>query len=90
MRPTIVIVVDVFAYDEVKVLLPEDKEMVQSFLLETLNPSFNESVQIGRLWADRFHADIAILENLVEHMRKCAVPVAHHDRAREPLTANMT
>jgi hypothetical protein len=29
--------------------------MIQRFLLETLNPSLNESVQVRRLWADWLH-----------------------------------
>ena len=89
MRPAVVIVGDVLRHDMIEVLLANDDEMVQRLVLDTLNPTLDEGVQVRRARADRFDLNAALLEDLIERPRELAVQVPDENLARAAVIFNM-
>jgi hypothetical protein len=47
MRSAVVIAIDELAHSVIEVRPPEDDEVIDRFLLQALNPSLDEGVQVG-------------------------------------------
>ncbi len=62
MGSAIVVVVDELAHDMVEVRQAENDEVIERFVLQTLNPPLDERIQVGRPRTDRFDGDAAFLE----------------------------
>ena len=70
-------------------LLSEDDEVVQRFLLDALNPSLRERIQVRSTWADRFDRNASIGKDRIEILGERVIKVTHYNRAFQLLALNV-
>ena len=71
------IIVDVFGDQVVEVVFPEHDEVVQGFLLDTLNPPFHESVHVGCSRTHFFHFRAGVFDDAVKIVDEHVVHVVN-------------
>ncbi len=83
MWPAIVIVGDELADDVIEMFEPEHDEVIESFMLEALNPPLDEGVQVGCARPERLYLHAPVGEDAVKLSRILAVEVTNDRRATE-------
>ena len=76
MRPAVVVVVDELAHDVVEVYQAKHDEVIERFMLQTLNPPLHERIQVGRPRTDRLYGDAAFLKDSLKVGRVLAIAIA--------------
>ena len=90
VRPAFVVVCHVRRNDVIEVLLTKDYEVVEGLVLQALDEAFHESVQVRRLRPNFLQVNVAILEDLLERIRKLFVEIPQYDVALEILTLGVS
>ena len=73
------VVLDELADDDVQVLLAENDEVVEGFLLQRLQKALDVGVRIGRAVGRLANRDVGVLELLVERVGELRVAIVHDD-----------
>jgi len=89
MWAAVVVVRHELLYDMVEVREPKDDEVIERFVLEALNPAFDERVQVRRPQTDRFDRDATLGECPIDFGRVLAVVVTDDGLARQLLSLGM-
>ena len=87
MRPFLVIIPDVLRDQIVEMFLTENKKMIETFLLDALNPAFNESIHIRCSWSDLFYRQSRLRKCRVEFLGEHAVAIVKEQICRWPVAA---
>jgi hypothetical protein len=77
VRPPSVVIVNVRSDKKAEMPLTEDNEVVETLVLDRLDPAFNERVLVGRMGRGRNHAGASILQGRVEPSDVLPVPVTN-------------